>query len=203
MQSILLILFLPIMALNFFGGIIGGIWLIILGEWGAVGMALGAAIFGAFFCSFLLMPGLLFSGPGLMLFEKKGLLRLISYPLLLLGFLWTYVVMSVWALGLFLNFLNRSDSSSLIPMMMVAFSAATGPWSYMAQQEARGGNEYSSLTAMFLSVACAIAFFLLAFTEMKFTGVFVIFISIMGIVFFIQLVIAIKTHLVESKKYFS
>ena len=201
MQSLLIILFLPIMALNFFGGIIGGIWLLILGEWGAVGTALGAAIFGAFFCGFLLMPGLLFSAPGLALYERKGVLRLISYPLLLLGFLWTYIVMSIWALGMFHSFLTRSDSASLVPMMMVAFGAATGPWSYMAQQEARGGNEHSSLTAMFLSVSSAITLYLLAFTEMKIFGVFGIFLSIMGIVFFVQLFIAIKTHRDESKHY--
>jgi hypothetical protein len=194
MQSMLIILFLPVMALNFFGGIIGGIWLMILGEWGAIGTALGAAIFGALFCGFLLMPGLLFSAPGLALYERRGVLRLISYPLLLLGFLWTFIVMSIWALGMFHSFLAKSDSTSLVPMMMVAFGAATGPWSYMAQQEARGGNEYSSLTAMFLSLASAVTLFLLVFTEMNTFEVSSIFLLIMGIVFFIQLFIAIKNH---------
>ena len=194
MRSMLIILFLPVMALNFFGGIIGGIWLMILGEWGAIGTALGAAIFGVFFCGFLLMPGLLFSAPGLALYERRGVLRLISYPLLLVGFLWTFIVMSIWALGMFHSFLAKSDSSSLVSMMMVAFGAATGPWSYMAQQEARGGNEYSSLTAMFLSLASGVTLFLLVFTEMNTFEVFGIFLVIMGIVFFIQLFIAIKNH---------
>lgn len=182
------------MALNFFGGIIGGIWLMILGEWGAIGTALGAAIFGAFFCGFLLMPGLLFTAPGLALYERRGVLRLISYPLLLLGFLWTFIVMSIWALGMFNSFLAKSDATSLVPMMMVAFGAATGPWSYMAQQEARSGNEYSSLTAIFLSLASAVTLFLLAFADMNTFDVFGIFLSIMGIVFFIQLYLAIKNH---------
>jgi len=194
MQSILIILFLPVMLLNFFGGIIGGVWLMVLGEWGAIGTALGAAIFGTIFCGFLLMPGLLFSAPGVALYERRGVLRLISYPLLFLGFLWTFIVMSIWALGMFHTFLAKSDSTSLAPMMLVAFAAATGPWSYMAQQEAKGGNEYSSITAMFLSLASGVTLFLLAFTDTDTFDVFGIFLLIMGIVFFIQLFIAIKNH---------
>ena len=192
MQSILIILFLPIMILNFFGGVIGGIWLMILGEWGAVGIALGAALFGAFFCSFLLMPGFLFTVPGVALYQKRGVLRLISYPLLFLGLLWTFMVMSIWALGIFHSFLDKSDSTSLVPMMLVAYGAASGPWSYMAQQEARGGNEYSSLTAMSLSLASAVTLLLLAFSEMNTFKVFGIFLSIMAIVFVIQIFIVIK-----------
>jgi len=187
-----MILFFPIFILNFFGGIIGGIWLMILGEWGAVGIALAVALFGAFFCGFLSMPGLLFSAPGVALYQKKGILRLISYPLLFLGLLWTFMVMSIWALGIFHIFLDKSDSTTLVPMMLVAFGAATGPWSYMAQQEARGGNEYSSLTAMCLSLASAVTLFFLAFTEMNAFKVLGIFLSIMIIAFLIQLFILIK-----------
>lgn len=45
MQALIAILILPLMLLNFLGGIVGVIWLMILGEWGALGIALIATVF--------------------------------------------------------------------------------------------------------------------------------------------------------------
>jgi hypothetical protein len=58
MQALIALLVLPLMLLNVLGGIVGGIWLIVLGEWGALGVALIAIVFGAIICSFALMPGI-------------------------------------------------------------------------------------------------------------------------------------------------
>jgi hypothetical protein len=97
------------------------------------------------------------------MYEKGGAARIASYPLMFVGLLWTFAVMSAWALWWFAYFLNRADPSSLVPMLLLAFSVATGPWAYMAQKEAQGGNDHSSFTTFFLQLACALTFVMLAF----------------------------------------
>ncbi len=156
MQALIAVLMLPIILLNFLGAVVGVIWLMILGEWGALGVALGATIFGAFACGLALMPGLLVAAPAMMLLEKGGGARLASYPLMFIGLLWTFVVMCAWTLFWFGYYLKQADSSSFVPMLLIAFSVAAGPWAYMAQKEAQGGNNQSSFTAFFLQLACAV-----------------------------------------------
>jgi hypothetical protein len=180
MQALIALLVLPLMLLNFLGGIVGGIWLIVLGEWGALGIALAALVFGVIVCSFALMPGMLATAPAILMYGKGGAARIVSYPLMLVGLLWTFAVMSAWALWWFAYFLKRADPSSVVPMLLIAFSVATGPWAYMAQKEAQGGNEHSSLTTFFLQLACAVIFVMLAFAGAHPFTALVVFLVIMA-----------------------
>jgi hypothetical protein len=187
MQALIAVLVLPLMLLNFLGGIVGAIWLMFLGEWGALGIALIATIFGAMVCGFALMPGMLVTAPAMLMYEKGGAARIASYPLMFVGLLWTFAVMSGWALFWFAYFLKRADASSLVPMLLIAFSVATGPWAYMAQKEAQSGNEYSSITTFFLQIACAVILVMLAFAGAHPFTALVVFLVIMAIAFLFNL----------------
>jgi hypothetical protein len=191
MQALIAMLVLPLMLLNFLGGIVGGIWLIVLGEWGALGIAFVAIIFGAIICSFALMPGMLATAPAILMYGRGGAARVASYPLMLVGLLWTFAVMSVWALWWFGYFLKRADSSSLVPMLLIAFSVATGPWAYMAQKEAQGGNNHSSFTTFFLQLACAVIFVMLAFADARAITALIVFLGIMIIALLLNAVMGI------------
>jgi len=191
MQALITLLVLPLMLLNFLGGIVGAIWLMAMGEWGVLGVALMATIFGAIACGFALMPGMLIAAPAILLYEKGGAARIASYPLMLIGLLWTFAVMSVWALGWFAYFLKRADGSSLVPMLLVAFSVATGPWAYMAQKESQGGNDQSSFTTFFLHLACAFLFVMLAFGGAHPFTALTAFVVVMGIALLLNLGMAI------------
>ena len=48
----------PLGLFNALGGIVAGIWLALLGEWGAIGWGLAALVFTTLGMSFALMPGL-------------------------------------------------------------------------------------------------------------------------------------------------
>lgn len=198
MQALIAVLVLPLMLLNFLDGIVGAIWLMFLGEWGALGIALIASIFGAMACGFALMPGMLVTAPAMLMYEKGGAARIASYPLFFAGLLWTFAVMSGWALLSFAYFLEKADASSLVPMLLIAFSVATGPWAYMAQKEAQSGNEYSSITTFFLQIACAVILVMLAFAGAHPFTALVVFLVIMGIAFLINLGMGIAMSAVQT-----
>lgn len=187
MQALITLLLLPLMLLNFLGGIVGFIWLMVLGEWRTFLVALIATIFGAIVCSFALMPGMLATAPAIMMHEKGGAARIASYPLLLVGLVWTFAVMCAWALWWFGYFMQKADSSSLVPMLLVAFTVATAPWAYMAQKEAQSGNNQSSLSTFFLQLACAVAFVMLAFAGAQPFTALVAFLSVMSLALLLSL----------------
>jgi hypothetical protein len=52
------------------GGIVSGIWLAILGEWGPIGIGILALFISGFVVSILLMPGALLALPGAFFAER-------------------------------------------------------------------------------------------------------------------------------------
>lgn len=60
-----------LLLLNALGGIVAGIWLAILGEWGSIGYGLMFVIGGGLLISFAMLPGMLLAGPAI-LFDKKA-----------------------------------------------------------------------------------------------------------------------------------
>lgn len=198
MQALIALLVLPLMVLNLLGGVIGVIWLMILGQWGALGVALGATIFGTFACGVALMPGLLATGPAVLLHGKGGFARITAYPFMFVGLLWTFAVMCTWALWWFSYFLKIADSTSLVPMLLIAFSVATAPWVYMAQKDAQGGSNHASFTAFFLQLACAAIFVLVALGGAHPTTALVTFLVIMGVAFLLNLGMGFVMAVAES-----
>jgi hypothetical protein len=154
MQAFIAILFLPLMLLNFVGGIVGYIWLVFLGEWSVIGIGILATVFGAFVCSVALAPGLLVSVPAVGMYSRGGVARIASFPLMLIGLAWTFAVMCVWAVWWFAYFMS-AGVLSILPALLVAYSVATAPWVYMAQKEAQSGDGNAASTAFFLQLGCA------------------------------------------------
>ncbi len=149
---------LPIMLLNIFGVVVGGVWLGILGEWGKVGIGIAGMVGGAFLCSILMLPGFALTIPGLALWVKGGVFaRLLATPLLLIGHSWTYVVMTAWAFGAFLLlFKNVSVYGSILPYALWAYGVATAPWTYMLQKDVQAGNDHGAIGVFFLQIACVL-----------------------------------------------
>lgn len=190
MQGLIALLSLPLMLLNFFGVIVGIVWLMVLGEWRPLGVALFAIFAGVVACSFALMPGLLVTAPALMMHEKGGAARIASYPLMFLGLAWTFAVMCAWALWWFAYYFHIANLSSLVPMMLVAYGVATSPWSYMAQKEAQGGNDQSAFTLFFLQIACAVIFVMSALVRVPPLTSGIVFLSIMAFALLLNVVMA-------------
>jgi len=113
------LLLIPIMLLNIFGGIIAGIWLIILGQWWALGYGLVLLLVSTFGLAFVLMPGMfLFAMPGAYLLSRRSPL---AYPFLVLAPLYTLGVMTLWCVWVYYMYMQRADARSFIPLLV---------WSY-------------------------------------------------------------------------
>lgn len=136
---------LPFMLLNLLGGIVGGVGLLFQGEWGLFFLGLGWMFFGAFALSLALVPGMIFAPILAWAGERENI------PLMVLAgvpaMAWTYIVMAVSCVAVFGVMVKGSDAG--IFHMLWGYAAATGPWSYMAREEAKTGNDNAGLTAFF------------------------------------------------------
>ena len=143
------------MILNFFGAIVGFVWLAILGKWSIIGLALALGIGGPVVISLLLLPGMAASYPGLMLWKKIGIFsKIAALPLMAGGFLWTWAVMGGWAFFSFYLITKGVFRSGITaPYLLAAYFAATGPWMYLAQKDTQSGNNYSLSAVFFLQIA--------------------------------------------------
>jgi hypothetical protein len=188
MQAIIHLIGVPLLVLNWAGMVVGIIWAVIVGEWSLLLTTVGAIIIGTICCTILLIPGMLVAAPGMMMLQKGGFLKILSIPLVLIGFGWTYVAMSAWAGGSFLYFYDRVDKEHLTLAMLFAYAVATAPWQFFAQKEAAGDPQsLAPMTAFFLQLACALAFIFIAFFDFKIKTTGLIFGAIMLVPFFIQL----------------
>ena len=157
--------FLPFMLLNFFSGIIGGIWLAVLGNWTVVLAGLALTFGGLFIVSLLLMPSVLLMVP-LAGYEQisKSKFAMINFTILSLTY--TYCVMSIWAIGIFWYFAHNSTTDAAIPTILWSYSTATAVWSYMAQKEGQAGNRYTVFSAFFYQISC-IALMIYTYTNFR------------------------------------
>lgn len=149
----MLALMVPIAALNFLSGIVGGIWLAFLGYWYVIGVGLALSFGGAFIVSILLFPSIVLIVP-LLSSERLASSLFSLIPIGVLSLLYTYTVMGVWAVSIFYFFIDWTDIQARVPVILWSYSASTAVWSYLAQREAQSGNSYSVVSAFFNQIGC-------------------------------------------------
>lgn len=161
--SVLVAILLPF---NFLGGIVAGIWLAVLGDWGAIGYGLAFGIGGRFIISLAMLPGLLIVGPALLLYKRGH--RRSFVTLTFVNALYMSLVLSGWCSLVLFFFLSRTHDSVGIPLLLWAYAAATGPISYLAQKDLQTGNEFAVISAFFsqLTFLAAAIFVLVASPSM-------------------------------------
>jgi hypothetical protein len=169
---------IPLMLLNFFGGIGSGIWLGILGEWWAIGYGLAAFLGAHFALSLVLMPGLLFSAPAMALLSKGKVF--LAVPFILLGQFYTYAVICIWCMGVLIFFVSKATNISFWPLLIWSYGVALGPWMYLAQKDAQAGTgEGSGMTTFFAQIAYIVVALAAAFSGMSVGSLVLVFTGIM------------------------
>src|SRR5712692_8929458 len=123
----------PLALINRFGGIVAGIWLAILGEWGSIGYGILMLVGAGFLLGRAMMPGMLFSAPAAAFLEKGN--KPAFYFFGFLSTLYTIAVLTVWCVVVLYFFANRADTSSIIPMLLWSYGVATGPIAWLAQKD--------------------------------------------------------------------
>ena len=179
-----------LMPLNMIGGIVAGIWLAILGEWGTIFRGLVALFLGGFAISIAMMPGLLLAAPAIALQSKNNLAGFYFFSLL--SMLYTYAVLTAWCILMLIYFANRADSDSVIPTMLWAYGAATGPIAYLAQKDLQSGNEHAGIATFFTQIAFVVSVLAAFILDPSLFSIIAIFSAIMLIGLVLQLAIAVS-----------
>ncbi len=138
METLVTLITLPIGFLNFGGGIVAGIWLIIVGKWMLVVGALISTVISTWILGLLMMPTLLLAAP--IASERVQKSKLLVFILGGLSNLWTYLLMLLYGVGSFMFILGNYDGGMILPYLLLAYSVATSPWTYMAQGESQANN---------------------------------------------------------------
>jgi uncharacterized membrane protein YhaH (DUF805 family) len=141
----------PLILLNFFGEIVSGIWLAILGEWWAIGYGI-VALLATPLLGLISAGGLLFGLPGGLLIDKER--PVLAFPFLALSHVYICVVITVWCIFVFFLFMDEAASDTFWPLLIWSYGAALGPWMYMAQKEEQvGGGNAATIVTFFAQVA--------------------------------------------------
>jgi hypothetical protein len=126
------------------GGVVGGVWLAILGEWSSVGVGLVSALAGASVISLGLMPGLAFAaGAG----SERPRVAVASG---LLAGVWATAAITAWCTLVVTVLLSKADSAAIFPHVILAYSAAAAPIAVLSEKEEHRGNQYASIITLFL-----------------------------------------------------
>lgn len=190
MLNLLTLLALPLILLNLLGGLVGGVWLLVLGEWMAFTVGLLGGLVGSFVCGVAIAPGMAISASGVAIFVKGGLWRMPAIPLLAVGVSWTYAVICGWAFLAFRYFLGNADEASLYPMLLVGYSMTISPWAAMARSE--GPDSAAYVTTFFLQIAALAPLLVILFGGREQAPVAIpLFLLVMALSFIFDIVRAI------------
>lgn len=191
---------IPLMVLNMLGGVVSGIWLGILGQWGTI---IGGILFffiSTWLLSIALMPSLLLAAPAAYCAEKGKIFGFVFFGAL--SNLYTFALITIWCCGLLFLYVRGATASSLIPRLIWSYGVATGPWAYMASKE-RGseGEGFASSVSTFLAeFAFLVIMLLVIFTPITFIGAIKVFAGFMLVGFMVQMSLSILL-MNEQKRY--
>ncbi|MBD3155138.1 MAG: hypothetical protein GF368_00600 [Candidatus Aenigmarchaeota archaeon] len=150
LNKIIEILSVPIMILNFVGGIIGGIWLAFLGEWTLIVIGVLFLFTSHWILSIFMMPNLLIAGIASQFYEKKNPL---GHFFGFISQLYMNLLIISWCIFAFLvcsHFYSGEIGITYIPYLLWSWGMALGPWQFFASKEP--DNEFSAITLFSASV---------------------------------------------------
>lgn len=173
--------------LNIFGGIVSGVWLAVLGEWGAIGIGIIAMLAAKFLIGVALLPTFVIGLALLPTFALGGaafLARRTRYRIFVAAFLsqlYIAALMTVWCLTVMRLFLLRMHSpAALTPTLIWSYGVAVGPWAYLASKEPQEESGPSSaIAARFCELAYLVAMVMVRFFEPTVAAVVAVFGGIM------------------------
>lgn len=160
--SMLGVISVPLMVLNFISGFISAIWLLIIGEWRSVVLGIVIVAVASFILGILILPTLLLAG-----LASTGK-RALQYISVVLSTLYVGTIIVVWCTVILLVFLGRTSPRNIIPMMLWSYEVATGPWAYMASKD--GDNTYSMISTEFAEVGYAVVLVMIFLKSSNFLG---------------------------------
>ncbi len=179
--ALLGVLAVPFVVLNLLGGIAAGIWLAILGEWGAIGYGILASFVAVYALSIALLPQAIFAMPAAYLGMKGR--RVLMYLCALPANIYGTLVITIWCVAVLYFFTAQVDSTSLIPLLIWSYSVAMTPLVTMAKPDLYAGDDAlpsASLPVTFLSeIGYIVMICMILFTEAGIGEAGLVFVAIL------------------------
>lgn len=131
------------LALNSFGWLalpVGTIWLAALGHWWALLVPVAIWFVAPYVIPVVLLPGLGLAATAAKLKEKQ---RALGPALAVVALVYIAALITVWCMSVFTLAIAQLRNVSLVPLMLLIFSAAALPWrviAYRALREKRRGE---------------------------------------------------------------
>lgn len=166
-----LLLGVPIILLNVFGGVASAIWLGASGEWSAVGIGLGAIFFGAIAISLLMIPGIIFAVPAVKAFDSGNIT--LAKILTALSLSYTFGIFSLWGYFVYLYFIENIPWDLRFPGVVWSYAVVTASVGFLASKER--DNPHSQTSAAIFSLTCIIAMFVAYNVRYDSSGLFWVF----------------------------
>jgi len=124
---------MPLIILNIFSGIAGGIWLIIIGQWKLIVAGLIFSSIMPWIYAIINLPEIGLGFLAASAWEKGSKL---NFSILgFLGSIYNYAVLSIWSLFVLLFIIQRIESGNFVPYFLWAYSTIMAPLGYMASKE--------------------------------------------------------------------
>lgn len=149
-------LLVPILLLDFLGGIIGFIWLATMGEWGIIIGGIIYMVIGAFVVSLLLIPSLILIAPITYFAKKENVVGIAFFGLLSVSYVAVIIYFTcAWIFQAYTGSIPAGNS--VIPYLLWSYSIATAPWAYMASKEDKDSTgTFMALFFSKLGLACVV-----------------------------------------------
>ena len=188
-MTIITVLTVPLALLNFGSGIIGAGWLFFgYGEWHAPLYAFIVSLVAPFALSFPLMLSLIFAIPAIYLIKKGFFGKVVGFPFLVLSGFVTWSIIAIWGMWVFdyATVLHSKTSFDMLPYLLLAYSVATSPWSYMASKEPPE-NSAVAIPTFFNQIAAAVNIYNIGIQKADVLTIGITYIGIMVVGFIISL----------------
>lgn len=135
-----------------FAGVIGGILLIIAGEWSLLFYLILASVIAPFLMAFVMLPGMIFALPSASLYEKGY--AFLSKVFAWFGSLYLGVVFASWSAYIFIYVMNTT--SSFWGGVFASFGTAISPIAYMSSKEPRE-NDFDAVNQTLVMLTAQIS----------------------------------------------
>ena len=122
METLFRIFQLPIVVLNFFGFIISGIWLLVLGQWRSVVVGFLISMVAPFVLGVAILPGMIFHGPTVYFAERRVIIGVYFFGFL--SSVYIYTLITAWCTGVTFYFLRDAPSHAFWPLLIWSYGVA-------------------------------------------------------------------------------
>jgi hypothetical protein len=149
MEAALSLLILPLFLLNF-AGLVGGVWLLLLGQWKIVVAYSLGSLLAAFSFGFFLLPSAGLSALSAMVLRRGW--RFPAWILASANIIYCALLIATWCFGMFSEIASLGESGPLLPYLLFGYGVTVGPWTYLATKDTEG-----SMLIVFFAVIGVVA----------------------------------------------